>query len=62
MSSEAIWLSVCPICEGKGKIDIVTTVSKNGHRKNASEGFTKECEICLGKGNILVCKKIRKSK
>jgi RecJ-like exonuclease len=60
MPSEAIYQSECPICGGKGQIEILTVLSKNAIRKNATEGHIKTCEFCGGRGKVFICQKRKK--
>lgn len=63
MSSEALWFEICPCCEGSGKMGGVS-----GTRRGKSAileigyGAEKPCVACGGKGQVLICKKIRKTK
>ena len=58
--SESIWHDICPVCQGRGKVDEISDFYKEAKFKNERAGLSKTCPGCNGKGTVLVVKKLRK--
>jgi DnaJ-class molecular chaperone len=53
MASEAVWLDICPFCEGTGKLETY-------NKKDNTSKIATPCEVCGSTGQIVVVKKLRK--
>ena len=54
MPGEAVFLDICPICDGKGKVENVL------FKRSKAAGENIKCEVCNGTGKIVIVKKFRK--
>lgn len=62
MPSEALWFDICPCCNGTGQIETKPRTKFGVKLGQDIFQSATTCEACNGKGQVLVCKKIRKGK
>ncbi len=57
MAGECCWFDICPLCEGKGKLE---TKIKSKYSNKVSIQPPTDCECCNGTGKIVILKKLRR--